>query len=397
VTATMWIAGIVSIGLALLAGWALPALGMRALMPTLERSALKVTNYRGREVTVGLGIVWAMWAVGVMVAGNIASGAIGLFAGAATADGAVVAALNRTPWSMAILVLPIGLVLVAAFLGLVDDMYGSHGVRGFKGHWSALRAGELTTGGMKLLGIGLAAAGFAVGPALVQGELSLGHVGYAGPSDTVAIIAGWVLGTLVIALAANLVNLLDLRPGRALKGYSLLAAVGVVGLVFRIARLTAVERAFAGNGGPGAISLVPGPSAPLAALAAITLAILLLGPVFAVWRYDLGERGMLGDAGANAAGALAGYVLAATLPLWGLAVAAAVSLALNLASEKVSFSEIIERVGFLRWLDGLGRVRDGVDVAAGADVGGADRHGGSAGTDGTRESAETGGTDGEAR
>jgi len=36
--------------------------------------------------------------------------------------------------------------------------------------------------------------------------------------------------------------------------------------------------------------------------------IVLLGPVAAVWRYDLGERAMLGDAGANAAGALAGMM-----------------------------------------------------------------------------------------
>jgi hypothetical protein len=39
VTTPMWTAGIVSVGLALLAGWAVPALGMRALMPTLERSS----------------------------------------------------------------------------------------------------------------------------------------------------------------------------------------------------------------------------------------------------------------------------------------------------------------------------------------------------------------------
>jgi hypothetical protein len=88
----------------------------------------------------------------------------------------------------------------------------------------------------------------------------------------------------------------------------------------------------------------------------LSLLALVFGPVFAVWRYDLGERAMLGDAGANAAGALAGFLLAWQSPLWLLAVLAVVLLALNLVSERVSFSGVIERVSFLRWLDGLGRL-----------------------------------------
>jgi hypothetical protein len=88
----------------------------------------------------------------------------------------------------------------------------------------------------------------------------------------------------------------------------------------------------------------------------LSLLALTLGPVLVVWRYDLGERAMLGDAGANAAGALAGFLLAWRSPLWLLAVLVVVLLALNVASERVSFSEVIERVGFLRWLDGLGRL-----------------------------------------
>jgi len=81
----------------------------------------------------------------------------------------------------------------------------------------------------------------------------------------------------------------------------------------------------------------------------------------------LGERGMLGDAGANAMGALAGYLLAVSLPLWGLAVSAAVLLALNVASEKISFSKVIASFGPLRWIDGLGRSHeDGEHTDVGA-------------------------------
>jgi hypothetical protein len=64
---------------------------------------------------------------------------------------------------------------------------------------------------------------------------------------------------------------------------------------------------------------------------------------------------MLGDMGANAAGALAGWLLASVLPPWGLALAAAVVVALTLASERVSFSAVIERTDALRALDRLGR------------------------------------------
>jgi hypothetical protein len=74
---------------------------------------------------------------------------------------------------------------------------------------------------------------------------------------------------------------------------------------------------------------------------------------------------MLGDAGANAAGALAGFLLAWRSPLWLLSVLAVVLLALNVTSERVSFSKVIERVAFLRWLDGLGRIASdapGVEV-----------------------------------
>jgi hypothetical protein len=159
----------------------------------------------------------------------------------------------------------------------------------------------------------------------------------------------------VIALSANLVNLTDLRPGRALKAYSVLAVLGVLSVAWSEWRTyTEVPE------------IVPPPlsdAALSAIVGAFLLGVLLLGPVAAVWRFDLGERAMLGDAGANAMGALAGYVLASNLPLWLLAVVAALLVALNLASERFSFSRVIERNRFLRWIDDLGRLRDdGIDI-----------------------------------
>lgn len=370
----MWIAGIVSVGLALVAGWGVPALGMRALMPALERSRMRVVNYRGREVTPGLGLVWVLWAVGVWTVTVVADGLDSVLAMTGTLQPAVYPdVLREAAW-----LVPVLLVTAAFAFGLIDDAFGGADTKGFRGHIDALRHGRLTTGGLKMLGIGLASLAVCVEPALRRAFDAAGGISQP---RTVAfvVLAGWLLGAAVIALAANLINLTDLRPGRALKCYSLLA-VGAVAAALPWALGSA---AIAEEQVPSGVA-----PAPQAILVAVVLVILLLGPVVAVWRYDLGERGMLGDAGANAAGALAGFVLAATLPLWGLAVAATLLLALNLLSEKISFSESIEKVPLLRWLDGLGRAHDGSDVAAGLDAGG---------ENGTAATADTGGTDGEAR
>jgi len=63
---------------------------------------------------------------------------------------------------------------------------------------------------------------------------------------------------------------------------------------------------------------------------------------------------MLGDAGANALGAVVGALLLAG-PMWLLWAAAAVLLALQLASERVSFTRVIESNRVLRAADRLGR------------------------------------------
>jgi UDP-GlcNAc:undecaprenyl-phosphate GlcNAc-1-phosphate transferase len=150
----------------------------------------------------------------------------------------------------------------------------------------------------------------------------------------------WIMATPAIALTANLVNLTDLRPGRALKAYVLLAG-------------TAIEAMAA-----SAWFVSEGTGMSRALTVALVASLLTLGPVLAVWRYDLGERGMLGDAGANAMGALAGFLLASSLPTWGLGVYLVLVVTLNILSERVSFSRVIEGNTLLRWIDGLGRLKD---------------------------------------
>jgi hypothetical protein len=66
---------------------------------------------------------------------------------------------------------------------------------------------------------------------------------------------------------------------------------------------------------------------------------------------------MLGDCGANAVGALLGLRLAAVPGRPARAGALAVVAGLTLASERVSFTRVIEATPVLRELDRLGRRR----------------------------------------
>jgi UDP-GlcNAc:undecaprenyl-phosphate/decaprenyl-phosphate GlcNAc-1-phosphate transferase len=212
----------------------------------------------------------------------------------------------------------------AAVFGGYDDLAGDSASKGFRGHLGALRHGELTTGAVKIVGIGatgLAAALIASRGSAGRGSGGRGPAGRqssgraAGPlaaADTL-IDAGLVAGL------ANLMNLFDLRPGRAVK-----VAAGTGAL----------------------LAALPG-TAGEASAAPVAAAVAMLPE-------DLGERSMLGDAGANAIGAMLG-VAATRLPRTarlGLLTAVA---GLTAASEKVSFTAVIQRTGPLRWLDMLGR------------------------------------------
>ncbi|GLW66306.1 hypothetical protein Arub01_45500 [Actinomadura rubrobrunea] len=189
-------------------------------------------------------------------------------------------------------------------LGGYDDVAGTTSSRGFKGHLGALARGEVTSGAVKILGIGatgLAAAAIA---------------GSSAPTRTGRAVDTLVNGAL-IAGSANLMNLFDLRPGRAIK-----------------------------------VGLLTG--APLAMTGSRAVAAAPLGAAVALLPEDLGERAMLGDTGANALGALLG--LAATRLGRGPRLAALAGVAgLNVASEFVSFTKVIQRTPPLHWLDMLGR------------------------------------------
>jgi UDP-GlcNAc:undecaprenyl-phosphate/decaprenyl-phosphate GlcNAc-1-phosphate transferase len=208
-----------------------------------------------------------------------------------------------------------GLIPVAAYalgvacLGLIDDTLGGArtegaGVspRGWRGHGGAALRGELSTGMLKAsgsLGLALLVTGFA-------------HMS----------TSRWLLAAGVLVLATNVFNLLDLRPGRSIKALVLLGAGLTIG---------------AAN------------TRPLWTLG------LFAAPALVVGAYDLRERTMLGDTGANLLGALAGLWLVLTLSGAGQLVALALLVAITVYGEFRSISEFIERAPGLRELDSLGR------------------------------------------
>lgn len=241
-------------------------------------------------------------------------------AGASVASAAVASALSDQPRAA------LGGVVASlggGLAGYIDDVdQGAHDggkvAKGLKGHLGALAHGQVTTGVIKIAGIGASA----LAASALVGSKATSVSGKA---------ADLALNTVLIAGTANLANLLDLRPGRALKATVLVATP--LSYFSCAAAKTSASPASAQR------LLASGLNA-----AAITALV-----------EDLQETTMLGDTGANAAGALLGTSLAAN-DSWKLRLGTTLGVVgLILASEKVSFSKVIAANPALNWLDQLWR------------------------------------------
>ena len=186
-------------------------------------------------------------------------------------------------------------------VGALDDLIGNRNVSGLKGHFKSLFKGELTTGGFKAL-----------------------FGGFVGLVVSVCIsssIVDIIVNTLIIALSTNLMNLFDLRPGRAIKAY-------LVIMIPIYITLTGYTKVF-----------------PL----------LILPNVLAYFNTDLKARGMMGDTGSNVLGISIGVLMALG---YGIKVRLAwlvFLILMHLITEKFSLTKIIEKNRVLKFIDNLGR------------------------------------------
>lgn len=271
-------------------------------------------------------------------------------AGASVASAAVASAFSDQPRAaLGGLVASLG----GGLAGYIDDVdQGAHDggkvAKGLKGHLGALAHGQVTTGVIKIAGIG--ASALAASALVGSKATSMGGK-----------VADLALNTVLIAGAANLANLLDLRPGRALKATVLVAAplsyfsCADAKTPASGASVTSATASVT-SGASGAASATPAAPASVSAVSAQRLlASGLNAAAITALVEDLQETTMLGDTGANAAGALLGTSLAAN-DSWKLRLGTALGVVgLILASEKVSFSKVIAANPALNWLDQLWR------------------------------------------
>ncbi|MEN6328463.1 MAG: hypothetical protein ABFD18_19915 [Syntrophomonas sp.] len=263
---------------ALFAGALLEGAALHFLLPMLKETGAVRQNYQGIDIPVSVGISFPLVTIGVFA----------LYVPFAVFKS------SYYPFLLGITAL--------CFLGFIDDMLGQRDALGFKGHFGALFKGRLTTGGLKALGGGMIAFFLA----LLQ------------PT-------GWLdllVNTLLMALFTNMLNLLDLRPGRAIKGYLFFLMV--------IVALAAAQIDW----------LIIAP---------------LLGAVLVYFSIDLKARAMMGDAGSNVLGLALGYISVISLTLPGRAGILVFLILLHIYTEKYSLTRTIEKYPLLRAVDNLGR------------------------------------------
>jgi UDP-N-acetylmuramyl pentapeptide phosphotransferase/UDP-N-acetylglucosamine-1-phosphate transferase len=193
-------------------------------------------------------------------------------------------------------------IMSMAFIGILDDLIGNRDVSGLKGHFKSLLNGKLTTGGFKALFGGFVAL-------LISVSIS---------SNIIDI----VVNTLLIALSTNLMNLLDLRPGRAIKGYLFISLI----LLFAVSRY--YDK---------------------------LIIVLLMSNVAAYFKDDLKANSMMGDTGSNVLGIATGIIIAYNFSFVVRLCVLILLILIHVITEKYSLTKIIENNKILNYIDMLGR------------------------------------------
>jgi UDP-GlcNAc:undecaprenyl-phosphate GlcNAc-1-phosphate transferase len=253
-----------------------------AFIDLFKSSGRLVKNYKGEMIPQGIGIMFPIYYL-------LWYAFLKLF--------------NESFMDNALLIL--FAITTVCFIGFIDDMLGTRDVLGLKGHFKSLLKGRLTTGALKAI-VGL----------LLAFVLSF-------PLATTFIEV--IVNTLIIALFTNFFNLLDLRPGRAIKVY-------IIIFLALFAALNLTEKTDI------LLTFVP-----------------LLGFVVGYLPYDLKASSMMGDAGSNVLGISVGLLVVLSLS-WHIRIAVlAFLIGIHFFTEKYSLTKLIEKNSLLNYLDNLGR------------------------------------------
>lgn len=345
------------------------ALLWRLARSPMERERWLRANYRGERIVAVSGLL-------VVAVGVVVTAAVAVMAYRSTGWFAYVSVqIDESSWRDTIwegsrddgfrnpVVASVTGAVAAAFallafglLGYRDDTQGEPDVGGFASHIArSWRRRRLTTGALKAIGGG-AAALLCVQVALFGNVASL--LSSDGWSDGSAVLrslqellvgthGGWAVvpllrGALIVALGANVLNLFDRAPGRAVK-------VALAWWLFAL-----VPAALGDWWWPNGVHVTSAGTGWFAWHSPVLWAAGAVGASAGLLRSEMVEEHMQGDAGVNPLGAVLGMATVAAYPAAIEWVVLAVLAALNLASERWSFSRVIDAVPPLRWLDRLG-------------------------------------------
>lgn len=264
----------------LLVGVGVSVISIPMVKYMLESCGLIRKNYRGEMIPVGMGIA---------------------FIPALMVNSAILTYFNIEHDRLLLIFVLLFAVMAMAFAGIMDDAIGNRDVTGLKGHFLSMFKGRLTTGGFKAV-----LGGF------------IGIVVSAAVADN---ILGVVVETLVVALATNFMNLLDLRPGRAIKVYLIISILVLI---------------FAGDFNR-------------------QLYMLLLPGVVSYFIFDLKALSMMGDAGSNVLGVFIGVMIVISFSIQVQLVCLVGLIAIHVLTEKYSLTKLIEQNSVLNFIDKLGR------------------------------------------
>ncbi|MCR1898034.1 glycosyltransferase [Irregularibacter muris] len=244
----------------------------------LGNSRAKGKNYRGEEIPVGMGMVFSLSLFIPFILYNL-----------------------YFQWGETLHIFILGIIGMS-FIGIIDDLLGSRDTTGLKGHIGKLFHMQLTTGGLK---------------ALMGGIISIYVT--SSFSNNIFII---LLNALILSLFTNLINLLDLRPGRAIKGYLFYSLI-LLGLFYN--------------------------------QETVYLLIISSIPVIIYFPKDLKAKAMMGDVGSNALGFILGFCTILYFTNILKLIILFLLICIHIYAEKSSITKLIERNPILHFIDQLGR------------------------------------------